>query len=391
MIRAIYKQKKHLGAALAAAILISCSKAPQIVPVQAVSPTPAATASAQTGIITVEVSFNNTPAAATSLITPLKYDKTSVINFEFDDNPTGAYNVYQSFKTKSIPDGTGGQASFTAACAVNSKGNYNNGDLWENYQGNLTKEQAIAMVKGGWTLANHGLYHSVVSEGTNFGYGKPVAENISENTKYVFDKTGFKMRTLVVPSNDAGYLTPAFEQGIIATSSTNSFDGYQSYPAYGDYVDIALLPANKIHLRRDFNDGWDAKTLNTIKEKLTALFNKSSINQRMLYRLGTHTPDLAAFTSLAEHITDQSNGNCWVTSTQELIEYLQIKKALIKNETFSSGKLIITIDISAIDKDTFFRDFTLKINSDASVKNISVSNARKSCSNNANGLVNIGF
>ena len=58
------------------------------------------------------------------------------------------------------------------------------------------------------------------------------------------------MRTLVVPSNDAGYLAPAFDQGIIATSSTNSFDGFQSFPLYGDYVDISLLPAKNIFFTR---------------------------------------------------------------------------------------------------------------------------------------------
>ena len=373
----------------------SCSKEPQLllteVPAVKEEQEEEKPKTSQPGVITVEVTFNSAPATASSTFAPLKYNKTSVINFEFDDNPTNAYHVYQSLKTRTFSDGTGKQVKFTAASAVNSRGNYNNGDLWENYQGNLTRQQAIEMISDGWILANHGYYHSVLNSKDNFGFGKPIAENISDNTKTVFEKTGFKMRTLVVPSNDAGYLAPAFDQGIIATSSTNSFDGFQSFPLYGDYVDISLLPAKNIHLRRDFNDRWDDAGLNSIKAKLTTLFNKSNEKERMLYRLGTHMPDVKTFNILADHITNASQGNCWVTTTQELIEYLQTKNVVVKQDAIIDGKLVITLDVSRVDKDTYFKDFTLLVNSGASIKNISVNNARYSSSNSETGLINIGF
>ncbi|MHB1177479.1 MAG: hypothetical protein ACYCZO_04020 [Daejeonella sp.] len=341
-------------------------------------------------LITVEVNFASAPANPTVTLAPLKYNKTSVINFEFDDNPSSAYGLYKYLKTQMFTDGTGKEVSFRSAIAVNSRGNYNNGDLWENYQGSLSKMEAAEIISGGWTLENHGYYHSVLNSKDNFGYGKPIADNISENTKYIFDKTGFKMRTLVVPSNDQGYLFPAFQQGIIATTSTNHFEGFQSFPLYGDYVDVASLPQNNLHLRRDFNDKWDVAGVNAIKTKITGLFNKSNAKERMLYRIGTHSPDLEAFKLLTAHIKVSSNDNCWITSMQELVEYLQLKDKIIKKEIMSEGRLLITLDISKVDNETLFRDLSLVINPGTPIQSIKVHNARSS-SFNLNGLVNISF
>ena len=341
-------------------------------------------------LITIEVSFTAPVSNPSAIITPLKYNKTSVINFEFDDNPSSAYPLYQYLNTQTFSSGTGKNIKFTAGVAVNSRGNYNNGDLWESYQGNLSKQQAIEIISGGWTLENHGFYHSVLNSGDNFGYGKPVGENIRENTKNVFEKTGYKMRTLVVPSNDKGYLMPAFDQGIIATTSTNSFEGFQSFPLYGDYVDISEIPESKIHLRRDFNDNWDAQGINSIKTKLTTLFNKSNNKERVLYRLGTHLANLEAFKTLSEHIHNTSNDKTWVTTMQEMVEYFQLKNSLIKSESFVNGKLIISLDISKVDKETLFKDMTLMVNSSTSILDIKITNAKHS-SFNSNGLINLSF
>ncbi len=341
-------------------------------------------------LITVEVAFLSAPKNPASVIPYLKYNKTSVINFEFDDNPASVYSLFKYLNTQMFTDGTGKQISFRSAIAVNSRGNYNNGDLWENYQGNLSKTDASDIISNGWTLENHGYYHSVLNSKDNFGYGKPVADNISENTKAVIEKTGFRMRTLVVPSNDQGYLLPAFQQGIIATTSTNHFEGFQSFPMYGDYADVTKLPQGSLHFRRDFNDKWDAAGIDAVKAKITNLFNKSNVNERMLYRIGTHTPDLEAFKSLSSHINATSNDQCWITTMQEMVEYFQIREHVVKNELLSNGKLLITLDISKVNKETLFKDFSLQINSDTPIQSIKVHNARSS-SSNLNGLVNISF
>lgn len=341
-------------------------------------------------LITVEVSFVSAPNSPASVIPYLKYNKTSAINFEFDDNPASVYSLYKYLNTQMFTDGTGREISFRSAIAVNSRGNYNDGDLWENYQGNLSKTDASDIIAHGWTLENHGYYHSVLNAQDNFGYGKPVADNISENTKAVIEKTGFKMRTLVVPSNDQGYLLPAFQQGIIATTSTNHFDGFQSFPMYGDYVDVTKLPQGNLHFRRDFNDKWDAAGINAVKSKITTLFNKSNINERMLYRIGTHMPDLEAFKSLSAHIKASASDKCWITTMQEMVEYLQIRQQIVKKELMSEGRLLITLDISKVHKETLFKDFSLLVDADTPIQSIKVHNARTS-SSSLTGLVNISF
>jgi hypothetical protein len=74
-----------------------------------------------------------------------------------------------------------------------------------------------------------------------------------------------------------------------------------------------------------------------------------------------------------------------------MVEYLQIKDKVIKKESVVNGKLLITIDVSNVDPETYFKDFTLAINSDSPVQTIKVSNAKNSSSSNANKLVNISF
>ncbi|WP_411275590.1 hypothetical protein [Daejeonella sp.] len=378
-------------AAFLVLISYSCSKNP--LPVIDVKLPQVATQDAvkiDAKLIAVEVNFLSTPTNTASIIPYLKYNKTSAINFEFDDNPASVYSLFKYLNTQMFTDGTGREITFRSAIAVNSRGNYNNGDLWENYQGNLSKTDALELVSNGWTLENHGYYHSVLNATDNFGYGKPVADNISENTKAVFEKTGFKMRTLVVPSNDKGYLLPAFQQGIIATTSTNHFEGFQSFPMYGDYVDVTKLPQGNLHFRRDFNDKWDASGINLVKTKIITLFNKSNMSERMLYRIGTHIPDLDAFKSLSAYIKANSNDKCWVTTMQEMVEYFQIREQIVKKEIISEGKLLITLDISNIHKETLFKDFSLLVNSDTPIQSIKVHNARSS-SFNLNGLINISF
>ena len=373
-----------------ALISISCSKSPLPNIEENQTTTNNQQAAIDPQLITVEVSFVTAPTSRTSVIPYLKYNKTSVINFEFDDNPASVYTLYKYLKTQTFTDGTGRAISFRSAIAVNSRGNYNNGDLWENYQGNLSKTDAADILSGGWTLENHGFYHSVYNAKDNFGYGKPITDNISENTKNVYEKTGFKMRTLVVPSNDQGYLLPAFQQGVIATTSTNHFEGFQSFPMYGDYVDVTTLPQSNLHFRRDFNDKWDAAGINVVKAKITALLNKSNVKEKMLYRIGTHIPDVEAFKSISEHIKASSNDKCWVTTMQEMVEYLQLREQIVKKEVVSDKKLIITLDITKVNKETLFKDFSLLVNADTPIQSIIVHNARAS-SSNLDGLINISY
>jgi len=159
---------------------------------------------------------------------------------------------------------------------------------------------------------------------------------------------------------------------------------------YGDYVDLTTLPQGNLHFRRDFNDKWDAAGINVVKAKITTLLNKSNIKERMLYRIGTHTPDLEAFKSISAHIKASSNDKCWVTTMQEMVEYLQLRDQIIKKEVVSDKKLFITLDISKVSKETLFKDFSLLVIADSPIQSIKVHNARAS-SSNLDGLVNISY
>jgi hypothetical protein len=128
-----------------------------------------------------------------------------------------------------------------------------------------------------------------------------------------------------------------------------------------------------------------------LKSFVTGLKNKSSSLVHKLYRLGTHSYNSGnwnGFKSFIDHLDSVSNDAIWVTSLQELLEYLEVKRLVSKTETLDGNVLTISLDLSKVPASNRFRDMSLLINGGAAISSVTVSGA-DNFSYNDSGLINI--
>ena len=355
-------------------------------------------------VVTIKVSFTSAPTFATSSFADLKYNKQAVFNLDIDDQPANVMSVLaylqggtaledgKNYAGKFFTDGCGNKKPYTAAVAMTAHSNYNDGDLTL-VPHLLSASQLTKLVASDFMLENHGFYHdkNLYYLTNNFNEVK----NIVENANFIYAKTGFVPRVWVTPSNNTGYNAYVEQQGYLAATSQGVTDGYTSHPVnmWTDHLaDISKLDAAFNVFLRDFTDDWANTTItNQLKSFVTGLKNKSSSAVHKLYRLGTHSynsGNWSGFKSFIDHLDSVSNDAIWVTSLQELLEYLEVKRLVAKTETLNGNVLTINLDLSKVPASNRFRDMSLLINGSAGISAVTVSGA-DNFSYNESGLINI--
>ncbi|HEU0109591.1 MAG TPA: hypothetical protein VFQ73_01890, partial [Flavisolibacter sp.] len=353
--------------------------------------------------ISVKVNFNNAPDSASTRFTDLKYNKESVFSLDIDDQPVNVMSILAyfqggvapedgiSYPGKYFTDGCGVKRPFAAGIAMTAHSNYNDNDL-TTASHLLSVDQLKKLVKAGFGLQNHGFYHE--KDGYYITNKFNEAKNIAEGTNFIFEKTGFLPRIWTTPSNHTGYNTYVEEQGYLAATSQGVTDGYTSQPVnmWTDHLaDLSQFSPSFNVFLRDFNDDWNntAKT-DELKLRVTGLKNKSSATAHKVYRIGTHSYNANnwnGFKSFIDHIESVSNNTIWVASLQEVLEFLEVKRNVIKTESLSQNVLTINLDLSNVSASNYFRDMTLKVDG-GKVSSVEVTGA-DSFSFNADGLINI--
>lgn len=356
-------------------------------------------------IIQVIVDFKTVPTAASSSFAPLKYNKDVAVRLEFDDGSESVYtNVFKklnggvatngvNYPATSYTDGAGKNINFRAGAAVFSINSYNGIDVLDNYQGKVTWTQLKEMVAADWAIINHqygGADHS------------DRIQQIHDQNKHVYAKLKalgieFRPRTLVVPAADEGYTASAFELGMVLSSSEFGINQQDNFPFLpNDWSGKALvssIPLKNTTLKRsNLGDAF----LNTASFKKLldeSLANSTAVNKYHIAGF-SHGPsgggeELDRFVDLMDYIKITGNDRVWVPNTQEFYEYLEVKNDVIKTETISGNKLIITLDLSKVSQHNRFRDMSLLINSSAEINNVTVTNADGSTYNATTNLINI--
>jgi len=368
--------------------------APVPVPVPTWTPAPVPTGTKQ---IIVEVTFDRAPTAASSTFADLKYGKEAVFQFEVDDNndvllPIADYLARRSGRP-TLTDGCGNAVNYRIAAAVNSRTNFNNVDLGDgSAPGKVTWAQLAAFVKDGNALENHGYYHSLWG---NYGTSGDVAKNLRDNLLNVYTRlkdygVDYRMRTVVRPNDDAGYIRAADQAGYLAATSQGMENGYQKYPAQTSTFDIQTLPAGFAHLGRSFSDLGDGSEMNAVQGDLQRILTGSNASTHLLYRLGTHIAPFWATQQIFNYLGSNANDRVWVAPMAELMEYLEVKRKVVKTETLNNNKLIITLDYRNLPAINRYRDLSLNINGgNAKIQNVAVVGADNSSYNAGRGLVNV--
>lgn len=387
------------GAAVAAAPAWAPSPDPAPAPVPAPVPFPTPPVPAKTtksaNLVTIEVTFDQAPGAASSTFTDLKYGKEAVFQFEVDDNndvllPIADYLAH-SYSRPTLTDGCGNAVNYRLAAAVNSRSNFNNGDYGDGrYSGKVTWPQLAAFVRDGNALENHGLYHDLWG---NYSFSGDAARNLRENLLNVYAQlkqsgVEYRMRTVVRPNSDNGYVRAADEAGYLAASSEPKDDSYVKYPMELPTVDVQTLPGGFVHLGRRFSDLNDWTQLNGVKDNIGKMLAGSNATTHQLFRLGTHVAPFSATQYLFDYLHSVAGDRVWVTHMDELMEYLEVKRQVVKSEYLNYNKLTITLDYGSVPAINRYRDLSLRISGGA-IQSVMVSGADNSSFNRSSGLVNV--
>lgn len=359
--------------------------------------------------VTITVTFASTPASASSSYADLKYNKQSVFNLEFDDAPvqfmylipylqggvSGEDGV--TYPGKFFTDGCGNNKPWTAGVGINVKSNFND-TLILSGGTKMTESDLNTVLAANCLPENHGYYHN-----NDAGYyitnGMTLSTNISMCTSYILTKCGFKPRVFITPNNDAGYNVNLVSQGYMANSSQGVTDGYPQSPVESDLWSTHVADTSEIsasfraHLR-GFLDDWNNTTeTNNMKSYVDNLKNLSSSTVHKLYRVGSHghnSSNWANFKAFLTYVETVSSDTIWVTTLQELLEYFEVKRQLIKSETLSGNTLTINLSYANISVDNRYRDITLLINSATAISSISVTGSMDSSSyNTSTKLINV--
>ncbi|WP_207434134.1 T9SS type A sorting domain-containing protein [Sabulibacter ruber] len=349
------------------------------------------------------MSLQNVSTAPSLEYANLKFNKAGVFTFELDDNSGKAVDVLKvlsggtasngvTYTGKTFTDGCGNTIHYRGAIALNYLNNYNQDQIVYTSSGKKINQEGLnALVRSKWTLENHGYAHSA----GNTLIDGDIAKNIHENTKVFYSKMAaaglpFRMRVAVTPTNDEGYHPTSKQLGYIGlTTQTKRDEG----PMFFGYAALSADWSQMLYTHRSFNDKWDQTTTNSFKEKFDRLLlAKATPATPQMFRLGTHGPDVPKFAELMDYLQTASKDRVWVPSFQELIEYFEVKRLLVRTSTYDAvtKKLVITLDYSKIPEHNRFRDVSLLLKG-GSISSVVVKSGTldKVSFNSSTGLINL--
>jgi hypothetical protein len=355
----------------------------------------------------VEVSFKSAPSKAKSSFAPLKYNKEGVFNYEMDDRSPNVRDVFalfhggiapinnSSYPGKSFSDGCGNRISWRAAVATNARLESNNAD-WVDYNHCLTWKEMAGLIREDWMIENHGYYHNKTGV---FNNGENTRKNVADGTGYIVEqlkKEGalFVPRVFVVPNADTGYVREARSLGYLAAVSQQPLDGFRINPLYVDQqLWIDTLGKGFLLFNRGMADQWNAEKLNYYTDVLNRFLADLNIQHQKLWRLGGHyfsnAQEFEEFNRLMNDLENKAADRLWITTLQEFCEYRETSSLAVKKESLAGNKLRITIDLSKLPKQNYFRDLSLLITADKAIEKVTVSGADRLSYNKETGLVNI--
>ena len=342
--------------------------------------------------IIVTIKFSSPPSFAASSYPNLKYEKNSMINFEWDDASIGSMSALAIMSAKSFTDGAGNNKPYTLAVAVNGRAQYDNRIVGEHPVLGVVYNDMRQIINSGGDIENHAQYHDLELSSANFPLDKTIgaAANLKLLDDQLYAALGYKMNAMVVPTNYPGYMEAARNMGYAVGSSTGTFDGITNYPQWTPTGSLNIIPAgdNYLALGRAFTDTWDT-ALPEFKSFVDNILNGTSPTANRFFRIGSHNLNAqGAFIDLINYISAQANDRIWLTTMREFAEYRSTKHRTIKTEVLQGNTLTITLDQSAISDRVRWRDLSLKINSDATIESVTVNGATASY-NTATKLINV--
>lgn len=330
----------------------------------------------------IEVLFQSPPSNPVVSIAPIKHNLKGVFMVIWDDSSKTVITSKSFFNSKTFKDGAGGFRNWTGSVALIGKSSFNDNEYGLNPD-NVLYTEMPGLVQDGYALINHGLYSDKSVLGT-------ASQDITGLNELILERVGYKLNTIVVPGNEVGYVSAGLDLGFLGVTSQRDDVGQDiglpSNPS-ADYMPLATMSSLDIlynYLLRSFADGlyWADGQLVSKRDQMLEDVEKILI-------IGSHNTTGQQFIDYINSSNIAFDGNIWVTSFQEFLEYVKVKNTIQINQQIINGKLVIDLDYSNVPVDLRWKDVTLMISDGANaIQSISV-NGYDNSFNTQTGLINI--
>ncbi|WP_062545236.1 carbohydrate-binding protein [Rufibacter tibetensis] len=354
-----------------------------------------AQAPSSTGSITVQVQFATTPTSASASFADMKYNKSLGFLFVSDDGHLSNYNlVYKvlnggtAIDGKTYPkvtytDGAGNSVGYKWSFAINGRGDETGNTVYTQYP------QLIEMVKSGFDLMNHTDSHG--------GFHR--YKEIKDLEKEIFQNTGYRTRTGVIPTADEGFVSAWMQEGYKFVGSTfgvaASRDGYDAFVNWNDRAIIQSMNTNHLLVSRFNMDGMWKADLGSADSWVDGMFAAAANGNKIMAHAFSHGPggagEVQYFKQFIDYVKNHPSNNdkVWIAGAQEFAEYFETKENVVKSEVLSGNTLTITLDLSKVSDRNKLRDMSLLVNSSASISGVTVTGADGFSYNLGTKLINI--
>jgi hypothetical protein len=360
------------------------------------------------GVNKVTITFMNSPEEFTVEKAALKYNKDFAFSIHLDD---GLDNIYTHafpllhggqinqtyYPGLKYTDGCGTDILFTMSSAMFSFNNETGQDV--HFEGNgyyTTWNQIIEMYQNEWGIFNHALSPN---------YASDKYYSIVRNHSFVKLKTlsategGIDMKIFVVPSGNVDYTAVAFEEGCIA--SYNEGTGPLSNPYRFYYgVDVTTisnwdtLKMRRINLVSDINlsDSVDAIAEKSVDgaHYWRSFFSHSVNNGSWGYSFQSFEQNM---TQIEDDYGKFGLDNVWMTTEEEILNYLILNNLIEINTELIDNTLEITFD-GELPTDIRFYSLSLIVTSDEEITSVVVDGGTSSSFNGlytTESLINLNW
>lgn len=334
------------------------------------------------GVNWVLVTFNQPPTTYTVTKAPLRYNKQMALSFHADDGILDAYTVAFPFFTgiqvgnSNYPglfytDGCGNDISFKLSSSIFSFNGISGPDVHApgNNFNAISWPQLDTMYQNNCAIFNHGVNSENYSDPASIQY------SIKRNESYIRRKLvettpgGVKTKLFVNPNGNINWSPYAFNLGYMAAlnqagggilgnlgGNVNAIAWNQPYNIIrlqGENTNVPNLVAQMQNLSINGANYW------------ATVFTHSIVNN---YPLAKFTAD---FNAVAATYGKFGSDNLWMSTEEEIINYLTVRDATTLNTGVAGNNLIIMFE-GAIPSDMRFHALSLVINADATITNIQV-------------------
>lgn len=358
----------------------------------------------QPGVEFILVTFDQPPSSVDVQVAPLRYNKDFALSLHADDGIEDVFTLGFRYFSGINGDGTnypglfytdgcGNDISFKLSSALFSYSGFNNEDMHQpgNFYGAVTWPQLELMAQNNFGIYNHGFTSDAFTDPEFMSY------SIRRNESYIRRQLlnaipgGVQTRVHVNPNGAVSYTAAAFNEGYsyalrLGSTAVIPNDGIDvnSFAGWDQNLELNREIAENV----DVTDEVDVLAASSIDG---ANYWKSYFT----HSLETNYPQslfLSDFNYIATTYGKNGADNIWMTTEEEVLNYLRIRQAVDVSHGLAGNTLLILLE-GEIPSDMRYYALSLVLEAEgASITNIEINGGTNNTFNGIgeeNALINL--